>query len=108
MTLVSGTITGRFVSMCGQIGVMQIAGTEGKMMGPPADSEYAVDPVGVEMMRPSALYAHMNCPSTCVSRSIMRASADFASTASFNASKDETVSPARTTSVESSLRFAMR
>ena len=39
MTLVSGTSTGRLVSMCGQIGVMQMAGTEGKMIGPPADSE---------------------------------------------------------------------
>jgi hypothetical protein len=37
------------------MGVMQMAGTEGKMMGPPAESEYAVEPVGVEMMRPSAL-----------------------------------------------------
>ncbi len=27
----------------------------GKMMGPPAESEYAVEPVGVEMIRPSAL-----------------------------------------------------
>ena len=24
-----------------------VAGTEGKMMGPPAESEYAVEPVGV-------------------------------------------------------------
>ena len=38
-TLVSGTSTGRFVSMCGQIGVIQIAGTDGKIIGPPADSE---------------------------------------------------------------------
>jgi hypothetical protein len=37
--LVSGTSTGRLVSMCGQMGVRQMAGTEGKIMGPPADSE---------------------------------------------------------------------
>jgi hypothetical protein len=37
------------------MGVRQIAGTEGNMMGPPAEREYAVDPVGVEMIRPSAL-----------------------------------------------------
>jgi len=30
-------------------------GTAGKTMGPPADSEYAVEPVGVETIRPSAL-----------------------------------------------------
>src|SRR5580700_4421647 len=86
ITLVSGTITGRLVNMCGQMGVMQMAGTEGKMMGPPADSEYAVDPVGVETIRPSALYAHTNCSSTCASRSIMRAMADLVTTASFKAS----------------------
>ena len=55
ITLVSGTSTGRLVSMCGQIGVRQMAGTDGKMIGPPAESEYAVEPVGVEMIRPSAL-----------------------------------------------------
>src|SRR5947208_16711602 len=60
ITLVSGTSTGRLVNMCGQIGVMHSAGTVGKMIGPPAESEYAVDPVGVEMISPSALYAHTN------------------------------------------------
>ena len=39
MTLVSGTMTGRLVSVCGQIGVRQKAATEGKMIGPPAESE---------------------------------------------------------------------
>ena len=28
-------------------------------MGPPAESEYAVDPVGVEMISPSALYSQI-------------------------------------------------
>ena len=55
ITLDSGTITGRLVSMCGQIGVRQNAATDGKMIGPPADSEYAVDPVGVATISPSAL-----------------------------------------------------
>lgn len=55
ITMLSGTITGRFVNICGQIGVIQSASTFGKMIGPPADNEYAVEPVGVETMRPSAL-----------------------------------------------------
>jgi hypothetical protein len=36
------------------MGVTTIAGTDGWTIGPPADSEYAVDPVGVATMRPSA------------------------------------------------------
>ncbi len=41
--------------MCGQMGVRQIAPTDGKMIGPPAESEYAVEPVGVATIKPSAL-----------------------------------------------------
>jgi hypothetical protein len=33
---------------------MQIVGTDGKMIGPPAASEWAVDPMGVQMMPPKA------------------------------------------------------
>ena len=55
ITLSSGTITGRLVSVCGQIGVIASAATEGKTMGPPAESEYAVEPVGVATISPSAL-----------------------------------------------------
>ena len=85
ITLVSGTSTGRLVSVCGQMGVRQMAGTAGKITGPPADSEYAVEPVGVEMISPSALYSQTSCWSTQASRSIMRAMAALVSTASFSA-----------------------
>jgi hypothetical protein len=37
----------------GQMGVNTSALSEGWTIGPPADREYAVDPVGVETMRPS-------------------------------------------------------
>lgn len=37
----------------GQMGVSTSALREGCTMGPPADNEYAVDPVGVETIRPS-------------------------------------------------------
>jgi hypothetical protein len=55
ITLVSGTSTGRLVKVCGQTGVMQMASTVGNTIGPPADNEYAVEPVGVATMSPSAL-----------------------------------------------------
>src|SRR6185369_3566376 len=87
MTLVSGTSTGRLVSMCGQIGVRQMVGTDGKIIGPPALKEYAVDPVGVAIIKPSALYRQTNCSSTYVSRSIIRAISLLVRTASFSASK---------------------
>ena len=40
---------------CGQIGVTQTADNEGSSIGPPADKEYAVDPVAVAAITPSAL-----------------------------------------------------
>ena len=46
--------TARAVSVWGQIGVTTIAGTDGCTIGPPADSEYAVEPVGVATISPSA------------------------------------------------------
>src|ERR1039457_5708439 len=95
ITLVSGTMTGRLVSMCGQMGVRQMAGTDGKIIGPPAESEYAVDPVGVARISPSALYLQTYCASTCTSRSIMRAIELLVRTASFKASKLATTSPER-------------
>ena len=51
---VAGTTTGRLVSVCGQIGVTTNARTSGVTIGPPAASVYAVDPVGVATMSPSA------------------------------------------------------
>ena len=41
-------------SECVQIGVKSILSIFGSTTGPPADSEYAVEPVGVEIMIPSA------------------------------------------------------
>ena len=45
---------GRLVSVCGAIGVSTIASTFGCTIGPPAARLYAVDPVGVAMISPSA------------------------------------------------------
>ena len=38
--------------------------TFGSTIGPPADMEYAVEPLGVDMIRPSALNSSMISPST--------------------------------------------
>ena len=51
----SGTTSGRCVSVCGQIGAMITPRIVGYMIGPFAASAYAVEPVGVATMTPSAL-----------------------------------------------------
>jgi len=40
--------------MCGETGVTTIARYTGSTIGPRAENEYAVDPVGVATMTPSA------------------------------------------------------
>ncbi len=41
-------MTGRNDSECGQMGVKAMAGTDGWIIVPPHDSEYAVEPVAAE------------------------------------------------------------
>lgn len=48
----------------GQIGVTTRVSTDGCTIGPPADKEYAVDPVGVDMIKPSAIASVRYWPST--------------------------------------------
>jgi hypothetical protein len=50
-----GIMIGRFVSVKGHMGFMMKESCSGKTIGPPAESEYAVEPVGVDMIIPSAL-----------------------------------------------------
>ncbi len=45
---------GRKERVWGQIGVRRMPGIEGWVSGPPAEREYAVLPVGVLIMQPSA------------------------------------------------------
>ena len=54
-----GKTRGRNDRLRGQIGVNTIALRDGCTIGPPAESEYAVEPVGVDTMRPSDWYSHM-------------------------------------------------
>jgi len=54
ITCVLGTTMGRCVSVWGQMGANTMAPRVGSRIGPAAAREYAVDPVGVEIIRPSA------------------------------------------------------
>jgi hypothetical protein len=44
---------GRIDNVCGQIGVNTITSASGLTIDPPADNEYAVDPVGDDAIKPS-------------------------------------------------------
>src|SRR5689334_6184563 len=55
ISTVSRTTSGLCESECGHTGATTNASTEGVRIGPPAASAYAVDPVGVEIIMPSAL-----------------------------------------------------
>ena len=52
--LLSGTTTGLMLRLCGLTGVMTKLLDIGLMIGPPQLNEYPVEPVGVEMISPSA------------------------------------------------------
>ena len=52
---VSSEITnGLAFKLCGEIGVRTREPLEGEITGPPQLNEYPVDPVGVEIIKPSA------------------------------------------------------
>ena len=68
----AGMTTGRLVSVCGAIGLSTSALTAGCTMGPPADRLYAVDPVGLAMMSPSALKRATKSPPTATENSTIR------------------------------------
>ena len=53
-TVLSGNNICLKESVCGQIGVIKRPGVRGWTIDPPADIEYAVDPVGVAIISPSA------------------------------------------------------
>lgn len=62
-----GKTSGRNDKLRGQIGVKTSALSEGWTMGPPAESEYAVDPVGVDTISPSETASVRCWPSTKMS-----------------------------------------
>lgn len=56
----AGRISGLKDNDLGQIGVRIMHGTKGWVMEPPADNEYAVEPVGVENTNPSPVVVVRN------------------------------------------------
>ena len=48
MRLLLSTTSGRLDNVCGNMGTNEIAFKLGDKIGPPPESEYAVEPVGVE------------------------------------------------------------
>src|SRR5215468_11254615 len=90
-----GTITDRFVRTCGHIGVTTNTPDSGITMGPPAESEYAVEPVDVAITRPSALYSVKCVSSIKMSNRIRRERSPRVTTTSFNPSWEQMVLPFR-------------
>src|SRR5262252_5418672 len=85
MADVEGMTMGRFVNVWGAMGVMSSASTLGATIGPPAARLYAVDPVGVAMISPSALTRVTRPSPTETDKSISRERAPLLMTTSFNA-----------------------
>ena len=70
------------LSVCAQIGVRRSPLTMGFMIGPPAEREYAVDPVGEATIKPSALHSTSGVSLTASPREMMRAASPFITTIS--------------------------
>src|ERR1700694_3108251 len=60
----AGVTSGRTAGVWGRAAATTLAPTPGTALRPPADIEYAVEPVGVETMMPSAEYCPTSSPST--------------------------------------------
>mmetsp|Transcript_15090 Transcript_15090/g.37077 ORF Transcript_15090/g.37077 Transcript_15090/m.37077 type:complete len:267 (-) Transcript_15090:752-1552(-) len=83
-TTLSGSTRGRKDSVWGQIGTKSSPETPGWTMDPPAASEYAVLPVGVDTMTPSARTLVIGLPSMLTSRSMRVELAPRSMTTSFS------------------------
>ncbi|MNR05464.1 hypothetical protein D3C85_1214970 [compost metagenome] len=105
-SLLPSTTIGLPDKVWGYIGTITMASSLGCMIGPPADSAYAVEPVGVATIRPSAFWLQTNWPSICSSNSIIRVDLPGCSTTSFSASPWPIASPWRRTSASSRKRLS--
>ncbi len=99
----AGMTIGRLVSVCGAIGVTITASTLGRTIGPPAARLYAVDPVGVATIRPSAFTRVTNSSPIHTDKSIIRERAPLVMTTSFSTMCSANVAPPRIV-VERSIR----
>ena len=87
----------------GFIGVRTKASTSGSTIGPPADAEYAVEPVEVATMTPSALHSPKGMSLHASSRFIILAVNFEFTTMSFNPHPEITDFPLRKTSKDKRL-----
>src|SRR5581483_5650570 len=93
----SGSNTNEFENeRCGAMGARTIDRALGRSSGPPTEKAYAVLPVAVATMTPSAQYTMSGSPSTVTETWIDRTSAPRATAMSFNASAATTSAPRRT------------
>jgi len=57
-----GTAIGRVLSLNGEIGTISYASNKGSIIGPPELKAYAVEPVGVDTITPSAAISSILSP----------------------------------------------
>src|SRR4030042_3254632 len=91
LIIISSLLSGLRITLllnrvCGHIGVIIIISLFGSTIGPPAEREYAVDPVGVEIITPSAAKFFIDIPFTTISNFIIFPSIDLVIANSFSAS----------------------
>ena len=79
----SGTMIGQKESECGHIGVIRVALTAVCTIDPPADILYAVDPVGVAIITPSAYIVVKKFPSMNKSKFVKKELGPLSITISF-------------------------
>lgn len=103
MVHMSGITIGRFDSACGAIGTNTMPFVCGCNIGPFEDKAYAVEPVGVAIIKPSARCRYIYVSSTCTCTSIIPVPVERLTTMSFKANSVHTVFCFRTTCVASKL-----
>src|SRR5581483_9182127 len=94
----------RSKSMCGDTGVKSRHRSRGDTIGPRAENEYAVEPVGVATITPSAAYVVKNVPLIATSRRARRPWRTFSITASLSAHQRPRAAPSDATSTSSTMR----
>ena len=89
------------------IGVNTIASSSGSTIGPPAETEYAVEPVDDAAIIPSALHCPNEISLQARSKLIARAGLLEQTTISFNPHPEIISAPSRSTLYESKLLFSI-
>ena len=93
-------------SPCAAIGEITTASVSGHTTGPPAEKEYAVDPVGVARIIPSAPYVETSWPSTTNTRCTGCAGSVCFTTASLSAQSVMRFSPGSLMEISKVERFS--